>query len=80
MRSETIPRRGFTHAEHRALRALHFDGQLWVVPAQLAMVRRLQYRGLCRLTLRTRPNPLRGAIETEVLPGPRLPEIVEVSE
>ena len=59
-----------TPSERRLLEAVAADGEVWVVPSQYRVVRRLQRRGLVVMTDERRPNTLRGSAERRVVPGP----------
>ncbi len=50
-----------TPSEQRLLDSADADGHAWIVPAQLAMARRLSDRGLITVSHVVRPHPLRGA-------------------
>ncbi len=55
-----------THCEARLLDSADAEGRAWIVPAQLAMARRLRDRGLLTIDSETRSHALRGATERRV--------------
>lgn len=56
-----------TPAAKKLVDALERDGEVWVVPAQYRLVRRLQREGLATMTDERRPNVLRGSTERKVV-------------
>ena len=59
-----------TPAARKLMDALAEHGEVWVVPSQLRLARRLQAAGHLIITAKTRQNIYRGSSEHRVVPKP----------